>query len=301
MSKKKTTKKPAPKPAGEGRLGRFVIAIKVVVVLAVFGGAAAGFAWVDGRAGEIVAGESPEIEVAWLSVLEGGEPSAWPPVEQQSAILSGCYAALSDVQSEHGPLGTGALVAVERAMLASGWVLDAGRVSRARGGKIVVEPEWLTPAAVVRGDAFDYLISADRRPMPIHYRAGTTGWKAILGARRPPSEQWLGDGLAEPLDDPGVDAALRVLGLLTESSGIDQVEAIDAGDPSRLVLLTDRGSRVVWGSATDEYKPGDVGDEVKLERLRYFRTSADEGYRIDAGLPEIDISREKWIVNPSGG
>lgn len=177
------------------------------------------------------------------------------------------------------PLDSGGLIAAREALLDTGWFDAVEQVRRHAGGRVTIEAIFVTPAAVVRDGAGDHLVDFAGRLLPRTYpRDGAEHQLVITGAHfdRParPGVQW---------DGADVSAALRLLRVIDARPWRGQVEAIDAGGylaDETLVLVTDLGARIIWGSA-----PGDEsGLEVTNERkLGYLDTAYREFGRIDTG------------------
>lgn len=300
MSRRATSSKRgrAKQPPERDWIPSLLLAGKAFLALTLSTSVVLGLWWTNQRAEALVAQDGPDIEIQWLPVDQGGEAGSWPPVEQQSLILSRCYEVLGD---DAQPFDTQALDQLAQSVLESGWVVDVEDVHREPGRRIVVSPRWAIPTAVVRGADFDYLIAADGRPLPLRYRRGASAWKALVGLGFDPAGVWSRDGASEPITVEGVYSGLAVLEAIKASVALDQISAIDVTQPNQVVLLTDRGTRVVWGSPPGLDRPGEVGTATKLERLNFFRTSADDGYRVDAGLDRLDISGRSVLIDESRG
>jgi hypothetical protein len=61
-------------------------------------------------------------------------------------------------------------------------------------------------------------------------------------------------------------------------------------------IITDRGTRVVWGAAPGEFKPGEVETKTKLGHLQAL---FDRYSRIDAGQNRVTVFYEYTDVDHS--
>ncbi|MEO0512330.1 MAG: hypothetical protein AAF108_05475 [Planctomycetota bacterium] len=284
------------------------LSIAVIAGVAAAGGASMfgmvlGVRWVDTRATDIASETIPTIDIHFLPVTDAstGSLSTWPPTSEQISIDTTCNdvleASLKEDQADP-------LAEISHALIDSGWVGSVPSVRRGRSNTIEVRADWLLPAAVVRSGAFDYLISTDARPLPVHYQQGTTQHIAVVGTPAADDAEALWrvrTGVPQPINEPSLIEGLGVLEVLRTNTGADQIVAIDVSSRPRgpVELVTEYGTRIVWGSPPNTPSPGEVSTEQKLERLAYFAQSHDYGLRIDAGQQRLRVDTQEMLIDPS--
>jgi len=160
------------------------------------------------------------------------------------------------------------LMAVRSVLLDTGWFDSVTQVRRVRADLIEVEAQFVTPYAVIRDADGDHLIDPRGRLLPRTYPKGANGnFIAIINVRydRPsqPGEMW-----------PGADinAALRLLRVIDDKPWLKQVATIDVKkyvDEQTLMMHTNRGSRIIWGSSPGEEQAGEALVDQKLAYLDY--------------------------------
>lgn len=204
------------------------------------------------------------IDPTHLQVAFEPTPS-WMPPESLDALR---------VQVRDALQGTSALDAanlafVHQRLATSGWFSRVEQVKRRSATEIVVSGEFLVPFALVRSGDEDHVVDARSRRLPLSY--ATTGRRPqlplVTGVAMPrPAEMgaaWIGQD---------VRASLKLASLIRTHSwfGAGQVVAIDASrfnTDSILELVTDRGTRVVWGSDPDARALGEMPTDRKLACL----------------------------------
>lgn len=196
------------------------------------------------------------------------------------------------------PFDRNALASIHTALMSTGWFAEPVRVSRRRDGTIDVQGAWRVPAAAVRTDTGDRLVTGAGRLLSPKYLHDRSGLKLILGAT--------GDApaLGEPWPVGDVQAGLELLEYLRAMPGYEQVYGVDVSrflSTGSLVVMTTTGTRVLWGGRVGEFHPGQAPDEAK--RLRLAELFVRFG-RIDAGQAIIDLRTEDgpYIVlrDPAG-
>jgi len=167
--------------------------------------------------------------------------------------------------SEHS-LARGELVAVREALQQFGWFEQIHQVKRVSVSRIEIDAGFVLPYALIRDADGDHLVDPSGDLLPRSYPSGrASGFVVLLNPRydRPtrPGEAWEG---AE------ITAGLRLLRVIHEQPWRDQVVAIDLAGYHRdqqLTLITDRNTRIVWGSAPGDEMPGEALVEQKLHYL----------------------------------
>ncbi len=193
---------------------------------------------------------------------------------------------------EQNPHSVSALRAAQGALMKTGWFADECTLSREPEGVIRISGRWRIPAAVVRADGRDRLVAATGERLPVAYPIDASGRKVILGLEQAPlpalGERWVNAG--------AVRAGLDLLRYVSSAPGNHQIHAVDVSafgsSRGELVLVTDRGTRILWGGPIGVFSPGQARDEEKRSRLSsvYMRYG-----RIDAGSAYIDISLESGV------
>jgi len=238
-----------------------------------------------------------------LPVDEGREQS-W----MRDEFLSELHRVATEQITQHPDvLNPDQLKAMRRAILETGWFKD-GPVLKRVGDQIHVSGEWRIPAAAVRYEGREYLVSWGGELLPKSFDVGEAsleGLTVIEGAvQPPPADAFARLRYGDPWRGIEVKAALRLLQQLFEQPYIDQIAGISVeqrtsspGSP-KLVILTDQGGRVVWGVRPGDsgVEFGEVDVEAKLENLA--RLYEDYG-RIDAGRREVTVYGA--VVGERGG
>lgn len=269
----------------------------VLLVAGVCVGAWLGMPWLERRAGEIKR-EPVTVEIAWPpltraasvpSKADGLVRGTWLSERYRERIMALVSAAITDDPFDHAALERAAGVLVE-----TGWVSRVRSIRREAGGVVRVDPEWRTPAAVVRHGGVDHLVSTEGELLPVEFEEGGSGMRVILNPSCPPpgkpGERWLGGD---------VQAALTLMAHVQGHPGWAQVVGIDAeryAKARRLSLVTDRGTRVVWGSPPGETRVGEPTTKQKLANLDRLMNDPAFGRRIDAGMPLVDLSNPRGVV-----
>jgi hypothetical protein len=183
------------------------------------------------------------------------------------------------------PLDRSDLARVREALLDTAWFDDIRQVRRTRADRLVVDAAFVRPFAVIRDETGDHLVDRTGTLLPMSYpvnaddaaRASVRRF-VITGVHfdRParPGRSWEGDD---------VTASLRLLRLIDTRPWFSQVAALDAGRylaDGTLVIVTDIGARITWGSAPGEEPPGEVPSEGKIA---YLDTAWEQFERIDRG------------------
>lgn len=269
-----------------------------LLMLGVLGGAALGEGWMKKRVAD-VRRVPLRLSINWPTVA--GDPSrTWLPESARREVTAIAMNRLSSDVFDRA-----SLEGARDALLRSGWFTAIHDVRREAGGEVVVRATWRVPAAVVRWQDKDYLVGAGAELLPLVYDKGGAGpgVRVIEGVEfGPPTPPGTGDGaLAGPNLAFGetwaggeAQAALTLLAGLKRAFGETSVWSQIAGvDVSRvrttgaLAIITDTGSRVIWGAAPGKVAPGEQTVDQKLARLA--RLAKGSTGRIDAGERLVEI------------
>lgn len=285
---RKTARKTRSKPAKAAKKERFsrmlgwALPMGGVVAVAALGvGMTLGINRLDHEARIVLVSQPVDVELNHPVTREGIE---WLPPEQYNALVQQASQALDRVD----PFDVRALQRVSDVLGQTGWFRELPRVRRSGTHSIRIEAVWRIPAAVVRSSGRDHLISWDGTPMPMSFPIGASGAVTILGAGLAPAD--VKHMYTHPWPGTDVQAGLQLLRLVQKEDFKDQVAAIDVSGLSRkggMELVTREETRVVWGGVPGAFRPGEVSDEVKLERLRAIHRKYG---RIDAGGEVLEVN-----------
>ncbi len=265
----------------------------MALALGAVGAAGYGVAAVHARASDLLAREELVVEVVWPR--NPGSAETWLGEGLQEQIRAGVEAQLAGQA-----IGAGSLSRVGETLAQSGWFDRHPRVERTADGTVRITGVWRQPACAIRSGVRDYALDWQGRPFPIDYPAGASGLRTIVGGSGPAP---LGPGgeldVMNPWPGDDVAAALALLAPLLREPFAPQVAGIDVSaylSHGQLAIVTDKGSRVVWGGRFGEFIPGEASSEDKLARLRSLAGNAQFGNRIDMGRPRLEIFDEKFFT-----
>ncbi|HEB60960.1 MAG TPA: hypothetical protein ENJ06_03950 [Phycisphaeraceae bacterium] len=188
----------------------------------------------------------------------------------------------------------------------TGWVRGYPRVVREPGNTIAVTAHWRWPRWVVRYDNYDYVVGNDLGLLPLRVPDGQSQFRYkggemlrfIDGVTIPPpydSSTGLAYGKAWPGSE--VSDAAALLDVLSREKEIwSQVAGVRVQNSShcRLVVITDRGSEILWGARPGEEGTVEVALPVKLAHLKSARRHTG---RIDWGESLSDVRTEQFEIN----
>ncbi|MFZ2875724.1 MAG: hypothetical protein WAZ94_14715 [Phycisphaerales bacterium] len=277
----------------EGGFGwqEFAKALSSFCVIVLFGvmlvGATLGMKPLEARA-TALSDAGVHVAIRWPA-LRAGQDGTWLPQADQEVLLDLAQDALGPIPDRFSaaPLG-----AVSATLGATGWLEGDPTVRRTGPASFIVEGEWRIPAAVVRWQDKDYLVSWDARRMPPVYDHDRARLPVILGSRVGPptptgeagSDAWAGEGIG---------AALELIEVVSAQKWAAQIRAVDIStyaDDSILKLVTTDGGRVVWGGRPRKPRLGEVTTQQKLVHLAQLN---HDHKRVDAGYPLIYINTQR--------
>lgn len=236
------------------------------------------------------------VQFDWPVVSNDDGPDAtWVPAVVQDALVHLVMANVSDDPYDMKSLERGRLL-----LESTGWFTRVTSIERHPGGVISVQGEWRVPVALVRKSGREFLIGNDAAAIRI-----PDGFKAMPGlfaienpAMDPPMQ---GDRVryGKPWIGGDVQAALALLRLLKDSPVAAQIASIDlseflSAEEPKLVIVTDRKTKVIWGAAIGELAPGQVSIDRRVARLEQQLESFGH---IDAHQDRLDISTPIVMVN----
>lgn len=185
------------------------------------------------------------------------------------------------------------LVRARIALLNSGWFEKVKQVQRLTSDLVLVDGEFVTPFAVVRDRDGEHLVDPTGRLLPLTFPTGVKhNFVSIVGAHfarpsRPPL-QWEGGDIS---------AALKLLRRIDDKKWKSQIASVDisaAMSSQMLVLTSDRGCRLIWGSPP--------GQEAALEaladrKIAYLDYHFENHGHIDLGhTGEIDLTGKDHVA-----
>lgn len=273
-----------------------------VVVIGALGlvvAAAVGVGPLERRAA-LAGPDSTEVVIVWpASVDATGKPTGrtWLPTQFQEAVLATARQSLGD---RPDPFSREPLGRLASALAASGWFEGEPIVRRQGAGRIVVEGVWRTPAAAVRHDGKDYLISWDGHVLPPVYAPGESRQRVIEQPRMGPPMRADGQrDFVTPWAGGDMAAALELLKLVNAQPWARQVAGIDLsrfGTTEQLMLVTTHGTRVVFGGRPSKPNLGEVSTARKVANLGEVQRRFG---RIDGGKPLADVSQAEIMFDLS--
>ncbi len=287
--KKQSKSKPARDPERALRNKRYAIAALVVVAGAsAFVGAHTGLGALNERAiGHLTPG-NPEIAIAWPRWANG---DVWLPQFERDRLA----VIVRDAAMGGRALSREPLAEIGTALYHTGWFDEPPVVRWTAEGTIEIEGQWRAFAAAVRMGPREHLIDYNGRLLPLDYPSGHSNMIYLLNPSQPkPSvgEAWGGEDLRSALD---LIQMLQKEGLLEQVAGVDLGEGRSSG---RLAIISDSGSRVVWGGGPDHLRPGEQPTSVKLKRLHGLMERTG---RIDGGVEFVDLRGQQILIERTGG
>lgn len=232
----------------------------------------------------------PETVVAEARRQGYTGPVTWLDRDSRSEIETIVRTLATSDPFDHESLAT-----IQRGLMSTGWFAEPVRVARQRDGSIDVRGVWRVPAAAVRTNNADRLVTRSGRLLSPKYLNDRSGLKVVLGASAEPPQL----GESWPVGD--VQPGLELLEYLRAMPGYEQVYAVDVSEflsKGSLVVVTTTGTRVLWGGRIGEFHPGQAPDQTK--RLRLAELFVRFG-RIDAGQALIDLRTEDGPYVVLGG
>ena len=245
-----------------------------------------------------------QFSIEWPP-LAGDARRTWLPESTRREITAAAVGRLSP-----DPFDQRSLDDARDALLRTGWFSAVTSVRRRPDNRVIVEAEWRTPKAVVRWDGKDHVVAAGGELLPIVYPSGGAGAMHIIEgvSSAPPTRAGPG-GAEEPAYGVAwvggeVQAALALLrtldarfhhtGVWTQVAGIDVSRFQRSGT---LAIVSDTGSRVIWGGAPGVIVPGEQSTEQKLQRLA--RLAKGPTGRIDANEKLVEIHGAHVFIDQS--
>ncbi|MAA52739.1 MAG: hypothetical protein CMJ41_06935 [Phycisphaerae bacterium] len=208
--------------------------------------------------------------------------TAHPPVESVTIRFVDAPTWIGDSLHQHltdivapwllnTPLDRTALINAREALIASGCFAEVRQVRRAGDQVVEIEGRFLRPSARVLDNGSSLLVDREGFVLPGGYRVGDASHlvQVIAPNYRSPEhagQRWPGDDMA---------AALLLLDTIKDRDWYEQIAAIDLTEfrvRQQLVLVTDLGTRIIWGSMPGRETPMEAMSSDKIQRLEWFHT-----------------------------
>ncbi len=271
------------------------------------GGAGYGVWTVDSKARVLLAEEKQRVVIEWPTSVDpvSGEARYLHDVSIRGEVQAQVEAM---VQHEPEPFEPAVLEQVGEWLAGSGWFDGEPTIRRQDATTMRVEGAWRRPVALVRygrGElARDYLVDHELKLLPKIYAVGERQARYLTGATHAPAGNapW-SPNYETPWPDKSLEAGLELLMLLSRQPYAGQVAGVDVRDyfvENRLTIITERGSRVVWGGPVGEFIPGEADTQQKLTHLLQFYNDPAYGRRIDAGLDRLEIFDRQVVIDRTG-
>ena len=185
----------------------------------------------------------------------------------------------------------GTLVGIAQSLEDSGWFDQVRQVQRTADGALEVDAVFLAPMAWVTDRHGDAVVDGQGRLLP--EACGFTEGAHVVKITSPRRDRPVRARRAWESND--VHAALALLQTIQDCDWITQVEAIDCDRWRRnghLVMVTDSGARIIWGSAPGTETPLEALSPRKLVRLDHlFQNSGrvDQHHRGEIDLTDASV------------
>lgn len=224
-------------------------------------GCVVGAAWYGVPRLEAHAIENSQVQTIEINFVD---PPAWVQGDLEEYLLRTIEPLLV-----RDPFNRAMLQAVRRDLLNTGWFERIDQVRRVREDRIDVHGLFVDPYAVVRDEHGDHLVDTRGKLLPRTFSHGQSDKFVVLtGARFPrpgrPGMQWEG---------ADIDAGLALLRLIEAEPWRHQAVEVNISGVIRgeaIRLVTDRGTRIIWGSRPGEESTLEAPYERKLYYLGHF-------------------------------
>ncbi len=297
MAKASQSTKQKKPPFQWGAFVRNLSSFTVLVLgLGLLVGAILGMKPLEARAAAVQTRGPLKLTFVWPA-MAGGRGGTWLAPSHQEQLMQ---IAMEAAGPRPEVYDAAPLARVSDALFDTGWFESPPRVTRDTKGGATVEGVFRVPAAVVRKDGKDHMISWDGKLMPAVYDPGESRLPVILdpalgapslrSGQRDYQTQWAGEDVA---------ASIELLGLLVRQPWAAQVQGVEASGYSRdgsLAILTRNASRIIWGGRPSKPRVGEVTTRQKLAYLAQLQT---DHKRIDGGYPLIYVNSSRLQFDTS--
>lgn len=190
------------------------------------------------------------------------------------------------------PLAQQDLIDARIALMETGCFDSVAQVRRSGNYSVEVDATFLEPFAVVKWNGRKILIDNKGRLLPPSYRLSDRAhFLSITGLYYSPPA-----GPAQRWEGTDVAAGLKLVQLLQPQPWSGQIDTIDLTgfmQSKPIKLITDRGSTLIWQSAPDEERAGEVSGAEKIRRIQFL---FDRRGRVDGGYQtELDLTDPRGV------
>lgn len=238
---------------------------------------AAGARWGLGRMEQTVRqmpASSPQPRLQLADLPDWATKEGWTPRLASAVSLEKTDGWLDDQLTEN----------VAARFRRSGWVKDVRWVRKYADGSVRVSCEFRRPVGMVQTHEGFVPVDIEGYRLPEVYDRLSPGWIMVTGVASqppPPGQRW---------DDGDVRAGVRLTALILDQPWANRITAIDVSnyrgrrDPGRhhIVLATQQGTRIRWGSAPGE----EIEEPTPAEKIR----SIEQQLHADSSRAWIDVS-----------
>ncbi len=201
--------------------------------------------------------------------------------------------AMHAIGKETSPHDRATLARVRTALDETGWFAQVDQVQRSSDGAIVVTGQFLAPTTIIEDRYGEAIVDAQGRLLPAQCQLDPAAH--VIRLIHPRQHRPVRARRAWESQD--VHAGLAVLHQIASKDWAVQIKAIDLSQwnrNGRLILTTDRDSRIIWGSAPGEETPLEAMADRKLIRLDHLFRSSGRVDQHHAG--EIDLTDASVVV-----
>ncbi len=195
-------------------------------------------------------------------------PETWLPAKVQHMLAD---TARADLVAD--PFEQGSLERARQSLLDTGWFTSIDSIRREPGGIVRVSAQWRVPAAVVSHNGREFLVARGGEVLRLPSRTPVAkgSMPVVLAPHHAPPGDALGIVYGQPWGGGDVQAGIALLERVIAMPEGKRITGVDLSlymKTGHLTLLTDAGSKIVWGSAVNELGPGEVTFERRKARLR---------------------------------
>ncbi|MCA9282488.1 MAG: hypothetical protein H6812_13895 [Phycisphaeraceae bacterium] len=222
------------------------------------------------------------------------------PLDDRNQIANWLPASVSEMLMQlagnelrgSGAFDQESLVRAAYTLESTGWVRSGVEVRRRADGTIDIDGQWRAPAVVIQRNGQHYLgaIAGELLRVPAGLDLErTTMFRVFNPYSEAPKDKMGNPAYGEKWPGGDVQAAITLLdklGPLDESKFIIGVDAREYMRSGHLLIITDAGGVIDWGSAIGETAPGEVTIEDKISHLRRVLRP---GQRLDTQAGRIEI------------
>lgn len=201
--------------------------------------------------------------------------------------------AMTATSEDASPHNRETLSRVRKALDDTGWFARVDQVQRASDGAIIVTAHFLAPTTIVEDRYGEAIVDGQGRLLPAQCKLDPTAHVIRLTNPR----QHRPVRARRPWESEDVHAGLAVLNQIGTRDWAVQITAIDLSQwfrNGRLILITDRNTRIIWGSAPGHERPLEAMADRKLVRLDHLYRSSGRVDQHHAG--EIDLTDASVVV-----